>query len=484
MLVAGSNGVADTIAFDIPANDPGCDGQGVCTIKPGSLLAGLYDDGSPTILDGYTQSGASPNTGAFGDPINASIKVALDGQNAVAYGVWVQTPNHVIRGIAVYGFTQWGIYFGTGSDNGRVEGSFIGTLPSGMPAASVSRGAGPSGSFGGSLVGVYAAPAQGQPALTNVTIGGPDAEDRNLISGNVAGGVDMVTTNSTVQGNYIGTDSTGEDALPNGQKGVRFFATSVGNTIEENLIAFNPVGIRVEGAGAIHNTFTRNSIHSNDDAGIIISGGGNEDLAAPVITGFGSVSGTACASCTIEVFSDDEDQGRTYEGSTVADGAGGWTFGATPAGPNVTATATDAAGNTSEFSEPVSPGGPTPTPTPSPTPTPVGPTPTPTPAGPTPTPTPTPAPEGLTQGDNDCDGDSDAVDALVSLQSTAGLPYNQTGDCPDLASALPAGGEAQLFGDIDCDGDVDAVDALQILRNVAGLPVNQEEGCPEIGEAL
>ena len=36
-------------------------------------------------------------------------------------------------------------------------------------------------------------------------------------------------------------------------------------------------------------------------------------------------------------------------------------------------------------------------------------------------------------------------------------------------------------GDMDCDGDVDAVDALLILRDVAGLSVSLPPGCPAIG---
>jgi hypothetical protein len=64
------------------------------------------------------------------------------------------------------------------------------------------------------------------------------------------------------------------------------------------------------------------------------------------------VTGTACANCTVEVFSDSSDEGEVYEGQTTAGGAGDFTFnkGSALAGPNIMATATDADGNTSEFS--------------------------------------------------------------------------------------------------------------------------------------
>jgi hypothetical protein len=39
-------------------------------------------------------------------------------------------------------------------------------------------------------------------------------------------------------------------------------------------------------------------------------------------------------------------------------------------------------------------------------------------------------------------------------------------------------------GDVDCDGDIDAVDALVILRHVAGLPVDNGDGCTPIGDPL
>ena len=46
----------------------------------------------------------------------------------------------------------------------------------------------------------------------------------------------------------------------------------------------------------------------------------------------------------------------------------------------------------------------------------------------------------------------------------------------------PSGALEEIIqGDVDCDGDVDAVDALQDLRHVALLPVTQDDSCPEIG---
>jgi hypothetical protein len=57
----------------------------------------------------------------------------------------------------------------------------------------------------------------------------------------------------------------------------------------------------------------------------------------------------------VEVFSDSEDEGRVFEGGTVSDASGAFTFTKSSGhltGPDVTATATDTTGNTSEFSEP------------------------------------------------------------------------------------------------------------------------------------
>jgi parallel beta-helix repeat protein len=258
---------------------------------------------------------------------------------------------------------------------------------------------GSNNTISGNYIGVDASGgAVGNGDGIGITGGSENVIDRNLISGNGTGVIITGGHDNLLAGNYIGTNATGDAPIPN-SIGIVLRLVARNNVIGDtaagmgNLVAYNNIGIRVEGALATGNTIRGNSIHSNDVHGIQNFDGGNTDLAPPVITGFGSVMGTACPNCTVDVYSDDDDQGRVYEGSATADGAGNWTFDGSPEGPNVTATATDADGNTSEFSAPVALPEATPTPTPTPTPSP-----TPTPA-PTPTATPgaTPTPAGPTR---------------------------------------------------------------------------------------
>lgn len=86
----------------------------------------------------------------------------------------------------------------------------------------------------------------------------------------------------------------------------------------------------------------------------------------------------------------------------------------------------------------------------------------------------------LIMGDWDCDGDSDAVDALVTLSFLAALNYNQHQPCPDFESEVAIATIVLLWGDVDCDGDVDTVDVLKILQFIAGLSFEQTQPCPTI----
>jgi len=210
----------------------------------------------------------------------------------------------------------------------------------------------------------------------------------NLISGVGSFGVgvwDQDTSFNMIVGNYIGTNLEGtpmwgirrdgvhmngptyntlSDNLIIGSRGngISIFGDASDNTIgPDNVIAYNcGQGIGVYNQNSLRNTITQNSIHDNDGIGIDLGNGGNTELAAPITLDFdlhaGTVTGWACANCTVEIFSDSSDEGGVYEGGTTANSADAFTLnkGASFAGPHLTATATDADGNTSEFSVPVS----------------------------------------------------------------------------------------------------------------------------------
>jgi len=299
------------------------------------------------------------------------------------YGVSIEGPNNTIGGTSpgernVISGNSWaGVSIGPDATGNKVEGNYIGTNASGTAAV-------PNGH------GVFI----GQMAENN-TIGGSSPAERNVISGNSIGVYMSLGFGNSVKGNYIGTDASGTAALPNTADGVKI--ESPNNTVggsgsgEGNTIAFN-VGHGVHVYYSTGNAIRRNSIHSNGEKGIDNMSGGNKELAPPIVdSATGSASGHTnpkCYPCTVELFSDDEDEGRIYHGSTTTnnDATGSWTYAGAVTGPNVTATITDGDGNTSEFSAPVAVSDATPTPTPTLTPT-RTPTPTPTP-GVTTTPTP------------------------------------------------------------------------------------------------
>jgi len=225
-----------------------------------------------------------------------------------------------------------------------VEGNYIGTNASGTAAI-------------GNSCGVFMYP------VFNNTIGGSAAGEGNVISGNGVGIRIYEGSDNILQGNFIGTNAAGIAPLGNGTNGVTI-SGSPGNAIggtqsgAANRIAFNG-GRGVEIDGAAGNSIRRNSIHSNGSVGIENFSGGNTELAPPIIDSVGgSVSGHSnpkCYPCTVEVFSDSEDEGGIYLDTTTTndDATGTWTHSGWLVGPNITATITDAAGNTSEFSAPV-----------------------------------------------------------------------------------------------------------------------------------
>ncbi len=231
-------------------------------------------------------------------------------------------------------------------------------------------------------------------------IGGTTAAQRNVFSGNGRHGVAVtncgVGTSSTangsfVTGNFIGTDATGTAAVPNLGSGVEVAngpGVRVGGTApgEANVIAFNGGrGVAVFTISATNTSVLSNRIFANGNLGIDIDGNGvtaNDAGDAdtlrqnfPVITQVapsggsttiqGTLASTANGTFRLQFFRNDATDAASHgEGQTpigeltnvTTDASGNAAFSITvpvAIGPTefVTATATDSAGNTSEFSE-------------------------------------------------------------------------------------------------------------------------------------
>jgi len=260
---------------------------------------------------------------------------------------------------------EWvGVFAGFGGASFNRIGGMLpgeGNLISGNDmGVSISGSNAPGNLMLGNLIGTD---ASGLNMLGNVQEGVSISASETVIEGNVISangrrGVVLApgSTSSFVLDNKIGTDSSGTIALGNADLGIEIDSTGI-NFVQTNTVAFNAShGMRVNDGQ--RNTLRRNSVFSNTGAGIVLTGTGNAQLAAPTlmsdpVTG---ISGTACANCTIELFVDSNDEGRQYLGSRLSDGEGAFAFGlvCSPAYPNFTATATDRTGNTSQFSMPQS----------------------------------------------------------------------------------------------------------------------------------
>ncbi|HSP55821.1 MAG TPA: hypothetical protein VLS25_09555 [Dehalococcoidia bacterium] len=83
------------------------------------------------------------------------------------------------------------------------------------------------------------------------------------------------------------------------------------------------------------------------------------------------------------------------------------------------------------------------------------------------------------QGDVDCNGAVNSVDALKVLRSVVQLSVVREAGCPVIGANLPP-----LFGDVDCSNGVSSVDGLKILRFVASLPIEQSDSCTRLGDPL
>jgi hypothetical protein len=323
---------------------------------------------------------------------NGSDGIELDGASNIIGGTLAGARN-VISG---NGFNGIAIFNPTASNN-LVQGNFIGTDVTGTVSTAVTGIV----RLGNRNDGVLIDSAPGN------TIGGTGAEARNVISGNSRFGVgifDPEANGNLVQGNSIGTDVTGTIDLGNGDGGVAIFNNAANNTIGGtdlvmgNTIAFNATpGVLV--ASGTGNAILSNQIFANltgnevifgqgIDLGVTVNNvgngvtandGGDADTGPNNLQNFpvlisavnlgdtttidGTLNSTPNTDFRIEFFSSTlcaeffPGQAEIFLAAitVTTDSTGNVAFrfpheSAVPIGQLITATATDPAGNTSEFS--------------------------------------------------------------------------------------------------------------------------------------
>ena len=146
---------------------------------------------------------------------------------------------------------------------------------------------------------------------SDTVIGGTDAGSRNIISGNGQEAIALYdSANHRVEGNYLGTDASGQNPLPNGTRFghatinlIRTSSSTIGGTVPGagNVISGNNGGgVSIEGPGANNNNIQGNIIGpalsltvslGNNGAGVRVG----EGVAGTTIGGTAAAAGNVIA---------------------------------------------------------------------------------------------------------------------------------------------------------------------------------------------
>jgi uncharacterized delta-60 repeat protein len=360
---------------------------GSTNVLIGTNADGTNDAAEANVISANTHGVTVAGSGSTGTVIAGNIiGLAADGDTIRAntsYGVNVgsSAANTTIGGTSsvsrniISGNASFGIYFASSTSGNSVFGNYIGTNAAGTAARA-------------NLDGIWI------DGSANNTIG--QAGSGNLISGNTYYGVVVDAAGATgnvIRANLIGTNAAGTGALGNGAHGILVqnsaSSVTVGGTTagHGNTIAYNAGdGVFVSAGTGV--SILGNAIYSNTDQGIdlgtngvAVNDAGDGDSGAnnlqnfPVIYavsisgGNVTITGEARPGATVEFFEAAVDAGGYGEGQVFL-GRGtvpmtgvrgttdasavqfSFTFavGSLVVGDAVTATATDASGNTSEFS--------------------------------------------------------------------------------------------------------------------------------------
>jgi parallel beta-helix repeat protein len=300
IIDANGRAGADTIRFNIS-------GSGVRSISVSTALPSIS---SPVVIDGWS------NPGYISTPV-----IELNGGNA---GTGVEgltlaagSTGSTVRGLIINRFTGYGIEI-NGSNNHVIEGNWIGLSSTGLAASANAE------------AGLYAVTSSGN------LIGGTTAASRNVISGNAKWGIYFNNTdNSTISGNYIGTDVNGT-ADVNGttsntlQSGVVLLNGSSNNTVggasagtRNVLSGNNHYGFEVMNAASQNNAIIGNYIGTtatglaalpNVNGGASLWGAGTGNVLGGLAAGTGNV---ISGNTGMGVLIGNGSTGATIQGNTI-----------------------------------------------------------------------------------------------------------------------------------------------------------------------
>jgi len=212
-----------SITFAIP-------GSGVHVI---TLTTGQLEIDHSMTIDGYTQTGASPNTLAVGN--NAVILIEIDAGNASSI-FNIIGGSSLIQGLSMVNSS---IAIASNSAGNVIRGNFVGVDHTGNVA---SRG--------------YL-----QIEAANNTIGGAAPSARNVIAGNNIFLDIALAPGTIVQGNYFGLNAAGTTALTGPSIGISVGPGSAGSV----------VGGSIAGAGNVIGNWGTNAIQIVTD-GVVVQG--------------------------------------------------------------------------------------------------------------------------------------------------------------------------------------------------------------------
>jgi hypothetical protein len=238
----------------------GSQGLGVRVNNEASNLIGGTVPGAGNLISGNSGTGVDVEFPASNTLIQGN-RIGTDASGTQALpngqGVVINAGNTTVGGTAsggrnvISGNVNEGVVANAGATAIFIQGNFIGTDASSTRALGNATGVSISGT-------------------SNVTVGGTTAAARNVISGNNSVGVRIAGTSMVVEGNFIGTTSSGTAALGNLGAGVSVLdmADTIGGTAAGagNVISGNG-GPGVAVSGSVNRTAVQGNLIGTDPTG-------------------------------------------------------------------------------------------------------------------------------------------------------------------------------------------------------------------------